>query len=191
MRKKDLYEIVLKCIGAVLLLTLFAVAPLIIVMIYEKNYHELIYTVPLHGAQFIVVWFLIFKTNNLIKFFRLDDGEDKEIELNLANPDKSKILEIGLVLFALFIMIRNVLSLILNLYFIFKVSINPNRHVSNNISNNLFDILEHEYLDLTNQVFFIVCAFLLITFNQKIVAWVLKISGDTNKEKNEKQYSQD
>ncbi len=191
MRKKDLYEIVLKCVGAVLLLTFLAIVPLIVLMIYEKNYDELIYTVLLNGTQLIAVWLLIFKTNHLIKFFRLDGGEDKEIELNLANPNKSKILEVGIVLFALFLMIRNVMSLILNLYFIFKVSINPNRHLPNNTSNNLFNILEHEYLDLTNQVFFIVCAFLLITFNQKIVAWVLKISGDTNKDKNEKQYSKD
>lgn len=178
MSKKDVFQITLKIIGLIYLLSILAVLPVLISILVQSNFDEIIYTIPLQGTQLIVALLLIFKSDWLIRFFKLSEGYENELHINLSSPDKTKILEIGIILFATIWAIRVVYQLILNLLFVFRISINPNRVIDHSRLNDLNGLLNSNMSSVYEQLFALVCAFMLIAFSTKISRWISKISEE-------------
>jgi hypothetical protein len=178
MRKKDLYSVILKITGLVYIITLLPIIPLFIFQIVELRAINLLLDITLYGIQLAVIFLLIFQSNFIIKTFRLDADAEDELEINFSNPNKTKIIEIGLILFALFIGLKNLMAFMTSIFFLFKMSVNPSRHVTTTYLSDPALLMQAEWNEVYLQLFGMACAFLMITFHVKITKWILKISGD-------------
>jgi len=78
MRKKDLYNVILKITGLVYIITLLPVVPMFIFQIIELRTINLLLDITLYGIQLGAIFLLIFQSDFIIKTFRLDaDAEDE------------------------------------------------------------------------------------------------------------------
>jgi phosphatidylglycerophosphate synthase len=181
MTRKDLYSTVLKVAGIIYLITLLPIIPILIIQIIEHKLINMIIDIVLYGIQVSAVLLMIFKSNYIISVFKMNAQSEEEIDISFSSPNKTKIIEIAIVLFALFIAIKNGMELIKSLFYLFRMSVNPSRHMSSSYFSDPSILIDSEWNQVYKQLFVLICAFLLISFHTKITTWVMRISGDNEK----------
>lgn len=176
MTKTDLFRVTLKILG------LFSALYLLdkiwtVVQIMLQGEVIIGFYLLLFGAttlNAILMYLLLFRTDFLISFFKLNKGYESE-SMEFQATESEFLIRIGLVLMSLYLIIVNLPYVLLQIIFIFK-----NSAQSNSLETSLDFQLDHaiNYPELFFASGEIVIAFLVVS-NSKLLA--AKINHLTNK----------
>ena len=126
MLSKDLFRIILKVFGLVLILDLFAlISQLIPIIVYmtQPDYSEEVIWTSLSTFFMLVIYcigifFLLFRTDSLITLFKLDHGlETENIQLNIH---RSSIIIIVILIIAGLLLVREIPNILKQIFLYFQ-----------------------------------------------------------------------
>ncbi len=120
MKVQDLFIIFLKLLGVyIILVNLQSVVSYIPLMAMEDNYSTLFYTLAALLGMMIIV-FILFKYSDIILKFVLPEKGLESTTIDFGAITKESLLEIGVVLMALYLIIDNLQALVINGLYLFK-----------------------------------------------------------------------
>lgn len=175
MTKKDLFKIILKLFGLYSIIQLILQIPNITYYLYLQPYLDfnwLIVGTP--AIYLLMIFILIFKPDQIIKLFKLDQGfENQEVSNNSAITGKG-ITKIALIIIAVYLIVANIGGFVSQLIFSFKAS------VSRNSLDRLLDTFNPnpvDYQEMISTGISLVVGFLLLTNHTRFSNWIEKINN--------------
>jgi hypothetical protein len=133
MTKKDLFRVLIKILGIYLLINVWITSLSVPFYILEEQITRLAIfnLLGLLLLESVLFLFVIFKTDLIIKWLKLDKGyDDEQVEMKHFNP--GNILELGAIIVGGFLFADNIPVILSNLYVAFQSSVG--QEMSNSIS---------------------------------------------------------
>ena len=173
MTKKDLFRIVFKLAGLYFIITaLFNTLPSLTLFINNIQIQPLslllfAIVIILFGLFFAM---LIFKPDVIINLLKLDKNFDNDF-VTMNQPNFSNILQIGIIILGVFVIIKQLPSLITNLIFSFKLFVIDS---GNDLTSQLQYAALTDYVKWGTQTTALLLAFLMIINSKAITRYIIK-----------------
>lgn len=174
MTQKDIFRIIIKLFGLYTGLNVLFTLPNALVSLYfdfESTYAVVSFLILIFYIATMFV--LVFKTDNVIRAFKLDKEENNNQEINSEERTLEKtqfstnsIIQFGLIAISLYFLIISIPDIVTNIFYAFKKSIQRN---SLDVMLDTIDIVTPDYYVLITASIQFVLAFLLLT-NKNYVA---------------------
>jgi len=173
MTKKDFFRLTLKLFGLYLLIQL---TYSLISMVYYSLFlsSDIFYVISsltpivVYG---IIAWFLIFKTDRIIKLLRLTKNYDTS-EIKLGSIDSTAFIKIGLVLISSYLLFTNISPFLKNTFLSFKSSIKKVNALDDILTT--FDLIKVDYTEWITSGINIILGYFILTNIDRISKWFLK-----------------
>ena len=174
MTKKDLFRLIIKIFGLYSAIQiLFSVLPATLSLMLNQIYSgEMIaagifFLFVILGLVVALFLFLIFKTDIVIKWLRLERGFDDD-RIDFQNFNNVNIIKLASIVIGGILLIYNIPDFLSNCFFTFKSSIGDNQSDSHIAFGNL-----KEHISLVTSLLNIVIGYFLLT-NYSFISRILK-----------------
>ena len=166
MTKRDFFRILIKVFALYsIILTVFTWIPSnLIYTFYDFELIPILAGLGFTLLAFIIYYFLIKKTDQIIDFIRLDKGFDNE-KIELGSLGTDKILMLGIILIGGLLLISNLADFIQYSFLAFK------NNVQKSGLNIFLNEAETDYFNWTFSGINIVIGYLLLTNYDKVANW--------------------
>lgn len=176
MTKKDFFRLIIKIFGLYFVIsTLFSIVPMIIESVISQfdfkvqfDYLGFIWTITSTAVIILLFILLIYKSDLIIKWLKLDKGFDDE-RIEFQNFNTVNILKLAVIVIGGLLLIHNIPAFLSNGWFAIKSSVGSDFNIDNAIH---FGSLR-EYINLGISFINIVIGYLLVT-NYTFVSKLLK-----------------
>ncbi|OIQ28536.1 MAG: hypothetical protein BM564_09040 [Bacteroidetes bacterium MedPE-SWsnd-G2] len=134
MKPRDLFRVILKLIGLLLLFNGVVPAFINLVEWLNTDLTSVIFLVLTIIIVLCVIYALIFKTDWVLNTLKLDKGFDSET-FNFTSNKTSLFIEIGAGVVGLFFVLKNLPQVLIELYFYFRFNASTLNHAEQYISD--------------------------------------------------------
>lgn len=171
MTKKDFFRIIIKLFGLYAgVITLFNVVPTSIsnLAIYDESI-LIIFIIGMVALILFLYSLLIFRTDRIIKFLKLDKGFDDD-DLKIDFLTNGSVVKVALVILGLYLMVAYIPDFFLNTFYAFKGSMDSQ-------TNDGFNFYENQianYFNWAISAINIAVGYLITTNYALISNWILK-----------------
>lgn len=121
MTKKDLFRIIIKLFGLYWLIsTVFSLGQVVYVSTYNAGWMGVIYSVVMLSILIFLFFVLVFKTDTIIDFLKLDKGFDED-RIEFQNFNVENILMLAVILIGATMILDNIATFLNQIYLGVKV----------------------------------------------------------------------